>query len=190
MVVIYRAGDNRNRRQWGESRGEQLIWLAFILQLFFDHHVFIKSIWNPVSSGQQCIYSPVFFLGKFSWFCSNTAPFWKMSFSPETSCIGERDNCDPSEPQLMKCWPSLEAKAMSPVTEGCHGAALPRAGSALGTDGLWVCALPPAEKSWTWLVGIAEKQMLNTLSCEQRQQWDIGALAFSGVWWSMSVFWL
>lgn len=59
-------------------RGNTWSDLLLIFQCSFHRHVFIESVWNAVSSGRQCIYSPWLFLATFNVFSVIPPPFWKI----------------------------------------------------------------------------------------------------------------
>lgn len=67
-------------------RGNTWYGLVLIFQCSFHRHVFIESVWNAVSSGQQCIYSPWLFLATSNVFSVIPPHFEKWAFLRKQLC--------------------------------------------------------------------------------------------------------
>lgn len=153
--------------------------LLLIFQCSFHHHVFIESVWNAVSSGQQCIYSPWSFLATFNVFSVIPPHFEKWAFLRKQLCwwVGK---LWPSEATGDEILTLAEGRGASPATaagSACHGECF----------GL----LCPAANSWRWDLCscvASYKEVLNLLaprhcrkanaklSCEQWKWWNIRAI--------------
>lgn len=173
MIAMDRTGEDRKRRDHGVKVNENNWSDSPLLQCSFHLHVFIKSIWNVVSSGQPHILQSLIFPGDFLWFFSNTTPFWKMSLPQKAVVL--------MSGKIVTLW-SHRGWNLSPRWKQRHHPqwqqrAQDVTGSAFGCctvswklfgDGICVHALPCTKKSWIcWPPGTAKKQMLNKLSCEQ-----------------------
>lgn len=147
-------------------RGNTWSDLPLIFQCSFHRHVFIESVWNAVSSGQQCICSPWLFLATFNVFSVIPPHFEKRAFLRKQLCWW-----------VGKLWPSgatgdeiltlAEGKGGIPsdsegfrMSRGVLLAAL--LSCKLFGDEICVHVLPRTMRSWICLPpGTAEKQMLS-----------------------------
>lgn len=86
MIAMDRTGEDRKTRDHGVKVNENNWSDPPLFQCSFHLHVFIKSIWNVVSSGQQHIYSPWFFPETFYGFSVIPPHFEKWVFLRKQLC--------------------------------------------------------------------------------------------------------
>lgn len=127
-------------------RGNTWSDLLLIFQCSSHSHVFIESVWNAVSSGQQCIYSPWLFLATFNVFSVIPPHFEKWAFLRKQLCwwVGKLWPPEATGDEILTLAEGKGSIPSDTAGSGCHGACfwlLYRAGNSSGMGSVFMCCL-------------------------------------------------